>query len=214
MRDAVKDLIVHFEHREETAYRERETADYDLAIGSMIEEVRMLPRADEQAVILSALALSALGRGEALSSEGLSRIAETFLDLASKAFDPENRMTLMLLFLRAWNALAVTALKSPPFIHMNPDLPEGVLLPSGADPELIEDKALRDQARDMAARHRLAVKRWNAGRRAQAHLTDLANLSARIIPLLFDTPEARKAFLALMKQSEGLPGSAITPLEF
>lgn len=206
-----KVLIVHFEHREDQAFQEREQSDYDQALGVMIDEIRMLPHADEQASVLSSLALSVFRREGALSSDGLSRFAELFLDLASKAFDPENRLTLMLLFLRVWNMLASMVRNSPPSAPMNSDLPEGVCLPSGADPDQIDDKNLREQDHVLAAQHRLQVDRWNDGQQAQAHLTDLAGLSVTAFSSLFDTLEARQAFLAVMKQAEGLPDSAFAP---
>ena len=80
-------------------------------------------------------------------------------------------------------------------ISVTPDLPPGIVLPNGVDPEEISDPALREQAREMAVRHSEAVERWNARQRALGHLHRLATLLRATRPISETMKTHRKSLL-------------------
>jgi hypothetical protein len=109
------------------------------------------------------------------------------------------------LFLLAWLRLGATAERGPEFISMTPEMPEGVVLPNGADPAAIGDPELRRQAEEAVERHRREIERWNAKQRALDHLNRLAILLERDRPAAGDDENLSKEMAAAMALAPGLP---------
>lgn len=180
---------------EASAWRDMPAPDYDATVTAMFDNLALDAG---QAELAAALATASLGRpGEGLV-ESRAAASEHMLELSRLVTDADQRSRYLLLFLAGWLRLAATAARTPEFIEASPPLPEGVVLPSGADPSQIADPALRAQAETLAREHEAQAQRWNTGQAAIAHLERLAALAREHGP----KPDA---LLLAMSLAPGLP---------
>jgi hypothetical protein len=152
--------------REATTRRDLRPTEYDLALCRMFDDINTAPPSAERVEALLALASATLRRNGPILTESRAYCAEHLLALLSSVSEPALHLRIRLLFLLAWLQLGTVVARGPESISKTPDLPPGIALPYGVDPEEISDPALREQAREMAVLHSEAVERWNAKQRA------------------------------------------------
>jgi hypothetical protein len=183
---------------ESTAWRDLAPDDYDRAICDLIETLPV-----EDAAILPLASASLRRDGPALTASRAC-LAERLVAFAATAPEPL-RAHSRWLFLVAWLRLGAVAAQGPETISTNPPLPEGVMLPDGADPEAIADPALREEARALAARHRVEVELWAAKQQALQHLQHLAALVRAAQSAFTDDPVIARELATAMSLAQGLP---------
>jgi hypothetical protein len=185
------------------AWRDMPAPEYDATVTAMFDNLGLDAG---QAELAAALATASLGRpGEDLV-ESRAAASERMLELSRLVTDPDQRSRYVLLFLAGWLRVAATAARTPEFIEASPPLPEGVVLPTGADPSQIADPALRAQAETLAREHEAQSQRWNTGQAAITHLQRLAALARE------PGPEPDALMLA-MSLAPGLPPELRRELE-
>jgi hypothetical protein len=151
---------------EAEAWRDLTGPEYDAAVAARFESLGV------DADATAALAGAILGRPGHELVEAPAAAAERLLELSR---DPAQRARCLVLFLAAWLRLVATASQTPEHIDASPRLPEGAVLPTGADPAQIADPALRAEAEALARDHEAEAQRWNRGRAAVVHLRSLAS---------------------------------------
>lgn len=181
---------------EAAAWRDLPPDEYDRAVCALLDS---LPATDPT---ILPLASATLRRDAPTVTTSVARSAEHLIDFAAKATEPE-RARSRWLFLLAWLRLAAVAARGPEQIASTPPLPEGVILPTGADPSTIDDAGLRDQARAAAGEHRAEVARWNAKQQALRHLEGLAGRLRGSAPGFTDDPEIEAELATAMALAPG-----------
>ncbi|MEA2943320.1 MAG: hypothetical protein QOD09_3849 [Bradyrhizobium sp.] len=199
--------------QETQAWRGMAPAQYDHIICGLLDQASAAPPSAEAAEALLALASATLRRNGPILTESRARCAEHLLALVGSVSEPALQLRIRLLLLLAWLQLGTVVARAPQSVSMTPDLPPGVMLPNGADPEAISDPGLREQAREMAVRHSEAVERWNARQRALGHLHRLATLLRAARPVFADDEDASKELAAAMSLAPGLPSALRQQLE-
>lgn len=183
---------------ESAAWRDLAMPDYDRAVCALIDRLPV-----DDARILP-LASASLRRDGPTLTHSRACCAERLVAFAATAPEPLRAQTRWL-FLVAWLRLGAVAAQGPETIATTPALPEGVVLPAGADPEAIVDPALREQARAAADRHRVEVGLWNAKQQALQHLHRLTALVRASRPGLTDDPVVALELTTAMALAQGLP---------
>jgi hypothetical protein len=208
----MKDLVNQLLDQEAKARRNLEPVDYDRALCAMLDKVAA--SADEQPAALLAIASATLRYGHPTLVASRACCAEQLLSLRARTSDSELRRRAELLFLVAWLQLSAVVARGPDSISISPPLPEGVLLPSGADPDAITDPELRNQARELQKQYDEEVERYRAKHLAldkQILLATLVRAAAR------DPNEEEKDELrilaAAMALAPGLPSNVRESLE-
>ena len=189
-------MAAQFREREAEAWRDLTSAEYDRVLCATIEQLGAAPDSAERVEALLALASATLRRDASTLTESRACCAEHLLALVAEVPDPALHLRIRLLLLLAWLALGAVARRGPDFISTKPELPPGVILPTGADPDEIADPALRERAREASKRHGEAVEQWNAKQRALGHLNRLAALVDRAGPDFKDDEDAGQEFAA------------------
>ena len=174
--DTSDELTRRLLEQEARAWREFTPGEYDRALCKMIENLGPGHESAVKAPALIMLASVALRRSAPGLIESRACIAERLLALNSSSAALSLQQRIHLLFLLAWLRLGADAAAGPNHISSVPDFPPGVVLPSGADPEVIADPVLRQKAHELARRHSEEVERWTAKQRAIDHLHHLAAL--------------------------------------
>jgi hypothetical protein len=199
--------------READAWRDLTPAEYDRAVCGMLDDFGTASLTAEQVDTMLALAGATLRRDGPTLTESRACCAEHLLALVAVGPERALRPRLYLLLLLAWLRLAAVVARGPESISVAPTLPAGVVLPDGADPAEIADLALREQARELAQRHREATERWNAKQRALGHLHHLATLALAARPGFADDENVTKEMAMAMSLAPGLPSGLRRLLE-
>jgi hypothetical protein len=181
---------------EAAAWRDLPPEEYDLAVCAVLDG---LPTTDPT---ILPLASATLRRDAPTVTTSVARCAEHLIAFAAKATEPE-RARSRWLFMLAWLRLAAVAARGPEKIASTPPLPEGVILPTGADPFTIDDAGLRDQARAAAEEHGAEVARWNAKQQALRHLESLGDRLHGSAPGFTDDPEIEAELVAAIALASG-----------
>jgi hypothetical protein len=206
-------LLRQFLEREATARLKLKPADYDREICVMLDEIARL-RSQERAHALLAFTGTVLLHGNPDLVEFRARCIEHLLSSTSTTADAELRRRGHLLLLLAWLQLAALVERGPAAITRSAPLPEGVVLPHGADPEAIADPDLRAQAMEMRKQYDEEVEQYRAKHLAldkQILVATLVRAAAR------DANEEDKGefriLAAAMALAPGLPSNVRESLE-
>jgi hypothetical protein len=199
--------------QEAAARRELAPAAYEGTLCTMLEGAAAAPHSAAQVRALLMLASAALRQ----SDPGLVALraccAQALLAVRTNLAQPDLRRRIDVLFLLAWLQLGVVVERGPAAIAAAPPLPDGVMLPDGADPELIADPTLRGQARALAARWDVEVERWRAKQRALDEQTLLAALVCAVSPDTEDEEDALRVLASAMASAPGVPSALRDSLE-
>lgn len=199
------ELTTQLLNKEAKAWRNLLPTEYDRALCRVLDDVNAAPHSSERVDALLALASKTLRRKEPTLTESRVCFAEYLLELGSKVSDPTRRSRTRMLFLLAWMRLGATIECGPESISRMPDLPSGVVLPSGADPSEIDDPVLRGQAREAVEHHSKEVELWNAKQRALGHLHRLATLISSTGDTFEDDENLTKELISAMSLAPGVP---------
>ncbi len=191
--------------REAVARRDLPPAEYDALLCNLFEATTAARTDEERLQALMALASVALRYADRTLVASRSCCAEHLLSAHPDASSPEMRRYLELLFLLAWLQLGAIVERGPTVILGSPPLPNGVVLPSGADLELIIDPDLLRQARELQNRHRAEVDRWKAKQAALDKMTLLATLVRLLRADSEEDVESKKVLAAAMTLVPALP---------
>lgn len=183
---------------EAAAWRDLATTEYDRAICALVET---LPVPD--ATIIP-LASASLHRDGPTLTASRACCAERLVAFAATAPEPL-RARSRWLFLVAWLRLGAVVAQGPETISTTPPLPEGIVLPDGADPAAIADHTLRERARAAAERHRVEVGFWNAKQQALQHLCRLGALLRAPQPGFTNDPMVARELATALALAQGLP---------
>jgi hypothetical protein len=154
--------IREFLDREAKARYELSSKDYDSKLLAILDEISALPRSHETEAALLGVASATLRHADSSLVASRARCAELLLSLRAKPSNLELRRRMESLFLLAWLQLSDVVGRGPDSISSSPPLPEGVVLPNGADPEAITDPDLRAQAQELQKQYDEEVERWRA----------------------------------------------------
>ncbi len=199
--------------QEARARRDLIPADYDRAFCAMLDGIAAPPHTEERIRALLALASVTLRHGDPTLVASRACCAQHLLSLRSEISRPELRRRIELLFLLAWLQLGAVVERGPASISTSPPLPYGVALPNGVDLEEIADPALREQARELAARWSEEVERFRAKQRALDEQTLLATLLRGAKSETEDDAAAMKVLAAAMSLAPGVPSALRKTLE-
>jgi hypothetical protein len=191
--------------REARTWHDKSPVEYDTALCAMFDEIGAAPPSAERVEALLALSSVALCRNALTLTESRVCCSEHLLALVSTTSEPALHSRIRLLLLLAWLQLGAVVERGPESISVAPAFPPGVILPNGADPAEIADPALRQQAREIAARHDKTVELWNAKQRALDHLYYLATLIHAAQSTFRDDADAKQELIAAMSLVPGLP---------
>jgi hypothetical protein len=171
-------------------WREKSPEAYDQAVATLVDGLGGGPSTDLDALVELAEAILKRRDPALVLSRGRLAIA---LAVAFQGATERQRRRIASLVVAAAAQLRALADAGPTTIAAAPELPPGVLLPAGADPDLITDPRLRELADEAAAVHRRAVVRWTAKQRAigqrqelRALLDSLPDLPPGLRAELFD----------------------------
>ena len=199
MSDAPASLAQRLVEADAAAWADAEDrAAYDLTVSRLIEGLESADRAasKEALLTLGELWLSRPGPGApdtaAQLAERLLRAATT--DSASDVARAEA------LILRSWESLCYAADRGPRSISVAAPLPEGVVLPEGADASAVP--GYEAEARQQADDHARAATLWNDRQAALRHLERLAALIRD--PAIRGAPD-RAPLMAAMARTPGVP---------
>lgn len=183
---------------EAAAWRDLAAAEYDRTVCALVEALPL-----NHATILP-LASASLRRDGPTLTASRACCVERLVAFAATAREPL-RARSRWLFLVGWLRLGAVVAQGPETISTTPPLPEGIVLPNGADLAAIADPALRERARAAAERHGVEVGLWNARQQALQHLHRLAALLRTPRPGFTDDPVVARELATAMALAQGLP---------
>jgi hypothetical protein len=178
----------------------KDRAAYDLAVSRLIEGLDESADRPDQLEALPALAEAWLGRPGSGAPDTAALLAERLLAVVHGERAPVVARA-EALFLRAWESLGDTANRGPRSISVAAPLPEGLVLPEGADASAVPgyEAAARHQADD----HARAATLWNDRQAALRHLERLAALIRD--PAASRGSRDRTSLMAAMARTPGVP---------
>lgn len=188
-------------------------AEYDRAICKMLDGIGSAPLSTDKVEAILALSSAALRREDPALMDSRICCAEHLLALVSETSDPGLHSRILLLLLLAWLQLGAVVEQGPDYISATPHLPEGVVLPNGADPSHIPDPILREQTLEAVKDHIEAVKRWNAKQQALGRLRRLATVINANRSNFRDVEDASKELNVAMSLMPWLPSALRQLLE-
>ncbi|WP_168790598.1 hypothetical protein [Paraburkholderia aromaticivorans] len=186
---------------------------YDRVMCEMLEGLDVGMNTPERLEALLALADAILHRNAPRLIDSRACIFEQLLAVASDPATATSRRRIHALLLEAWRQLVAEAAAGPEHVSAVPDLPRGLVLPSGADPQAIDDPILRDAARELDIRYAQEVERWTASQRAIGHLYRLVALVHGFERAAGDSSEVDKQLERAMSAAPGLPSTLRKRLE-
>ena len=199
--------------KEMEGWRNLTPADYDRTLCDLLDSINTSSPPLEKDEALLTLASRTLRRNSPTLTESRARYAEQLVTMGIDVSESAQRLRIHLLFLLAWLHLGAVAERGPEYIEMTPHLPEGVVLPTGTDPDEIDDPILQEQARGEVRRHRERIDRWNAKQSALENLNTLANHMRDARPRFVGGEDEWQELLTAMSLAPGLPPELIQMLE-
>lgn len=161
--------------------------------------------------LVLALVDATLRRNNPLLTESRACCVEHLLTLISEDNTVALRLRIQQLFLMAWLQLGAVVKSGPDVVSTSPDLPPGVSLPNGVDPNEISDPDLREQAWAAVEQHQKQLERWSAKQQALRHLNRLATI-LRAKPGYADDELMQELRMAMLL-APGLPPELLKLLE-
>lgn len=200
MSDAPASLAQRMIEADAAAWADAEDrAAYDLTVSRLIEgldESADRAAGKEALLTLGERWLSRAGPG---APDTAAQLAERLMR-ASTSDSASDVARAEALFLRAWESLCNVAERGPRSISVAAPLPEGLVLPEGADPSAVP--GYETEARQQADDHARAATLWNDRQAALRHLERLAALIRD--PAIGGAPD-RAPLMAAMARTPGVP---------
>ncbi len=169
-------LNIELLEREAKAWHELSATQYDRKICTLLANINVASKSVEFIDVVLEFISAALRRNLPLLGESRACCAEQLLTLISEGNPVATRLRIQQLLLLAWLQLGAVVKSGPDVVSTSPELPPGVSLPNGSDPNKIADPDLRVQAWAAVEQHNKVIERWSAKQRALRHLNRLATI--------------------------------------
>ncbi len=169
-------LTIELLEQEAKAWHELSATQYDRKICTLLASINVASKSVECIDAVLEFVSAALRRNLPLLSESRACCAEQLLTMISGDNPVTLRPRIQQLFLLAWLQLGTVVRSGPEIVSTSPELPPGVSLPNGSDPDEITDPVMRQRAWAAVDQHKKAIERWSAKQRALRHLNRLATI--------------------------------------